>query len=175
MAGSLLLGRVLLRVFGVSSDAVMVAGGLVVLVLGFPMLLTGKVRFHGEGPLNPDRDHALIPLAFPGICGPAAMAALISVTSYVQTLDTQTMRLIGYGVVLAAIAVVCAVGWVILLLSGRIARRLGRDGIEAVCRFMGLLMIVIGVQLLADGVRGFTNAAPRPPVMTMPELTKPAQ
>src|SRR5688572_29438419 len=39
MAGSLLFGRVLLRVFGVSADAVMVAGGLVVLALAFPMLM----------------------------------------------------------------------------------------------------------------------------------------
>lgn len=169
MAGSLLLGQVLLRVFSVSADAVLVAGGLIVLALGFPMLMTGKVKFHSENLGKRNKDHSLIPLAFPGICGPAAMAALISAASYIQALDSQRMQLIGYGFVLAAIVVVCFAAWVILKLSGPIAARLGPDGLEAVARFTALLLIVIGVQLLADGVRGFTEHDPKAPVLTIPE------
>jgi multiple antibiotic resistance protein len=173
MASSLLLGRVLLRVFGVSSDAVMVAGGLVVLALGFPMLMTGKVKFHDGHVKNPRKDHSLIPLAFPGICGPAAMAALISGTSYIQALDTPAKQFAGYVFVLGAIVVVCTAAWVILRFSGTIASRLGPEGLEGLCRFMGLLLIVIGVQLLADGVRGFSLARDSAPGLSLPDPRKP--
>jgi small neutral amino acid transporter SnatA (MarC family) len=64
----------------------------------------------------------------------------------------------GYGIALSGIATVCALAWLILLASGRIAGWLGEDGLDAMCRFLGMLLIVIGVQLLADGVSGFIDS-----------------
>jgi multiple antibiotic resistance protein len=159
MAGSLLLGRVLLRLVGVSAPAVLGAGGLIVVGLGFRMLITGKAGLPAEERSRTDHDYSLIPLAFPGVCGPGAIAALISGSAYIQRLGSPKQVLVGYGVALAGITTVCIAAWIILRLSGPIARWLGRDGLDAMCRFLGMLLIVIGVQLLADGVSGLVAAA----------------
>lgn len=161
MAVSLLLGNVLLRIFGASPDAVLTAGGLVVLALGFPMLMTGRVKFDAEQVADKTKDFALIPLAFPGVCGPGAMAALISGASYIQNLPDPQQRIRGYAVVLAAIVSVCFAAWLILRYSAAIARWLGPTGMNALVRFMGLLLIIIAVQFLADGITGMVKSAPQ--------------
>ena len=166
MAGALLTGRVLLRLVGVSAPAVLAAGGLIVVGLGFRMLITGKAGLPAGEQARADHDCSLIPLAFPGVCGPGAIAALISGSAYIQRLGSPEQVLVGYGVALAGITTVCIAAWIILRLSGRIARSLGSNGLDALCRFLGLLLIVIGVQLLADGVSGLVLAArnsPPPP------------
>src|SRR5262249_11547267 len=156
MAASLLLGRELLQIVGVSPPAVLGAGGIVVMGLGFRMLITGKTSLPNGGTHVPDqaatRDHGLVPLAFPGVCGPGARGVLTSGSSYIQNLGSAGRAMIGYGVALAGIATVCILAYLILLLSRRIATWLGPGGLDGMCRFLGMLLIVIGVQLMADGV-----------------------
>ena len=43
--------------------------------------------------------------------------------------------------------------WVVLLVAPLILRRFGRTGINVMTRFMGLLVMVVGVQFILDGVR----------------------
>lgn len=176
MLASFLLGDGLLRVVKVSLPAVLVAGGLVVIVLGFTMLLTGKLSFHTDHAAEEGRDQSLIPLGFPGVCGPGVIAALISASPVIRTLETTSMQVAGYLVVCAAIILVCLAAWTILRMSGAIERRLGPDGIEAMCRLMGLLLILIGVQCVANGVTGFI-AAPKDatPAGPLPVTASPAE
>lgn len=170
-AASLLIGRVLLRLVGVSAPAVLAAGGLIVLALGFRALITGKAGLPTEKPTRSEHQYALIPLAFPGVCGPGAIAALISASAYIQRLGEPGQVMVGYAIALAGIVTVCAAAWLILRLSGRISRRLGPDGLDAMCRFLGMLLIVIGVQLLADGTTQLIATASRgDPAPSIPVL-----
>ena len=66
--------------------------------------------------------------------------------------------LVGYGVVIGLAT------YVTLSASGRIARVLGRTGINVMTRLMGLILAAMAVELLADGLTGlFPVLASVPP------------
>jgi multiple antibiotic resistance protein len=55
--------------------------------------------------------------------------------------------LVGYGVVVALIT------YAVFSASGRIAKALGKTGINVMTRLMGLILAALAVELLADGLQ----------------------
>ena len=55
---------------------------------------------------------------------------------------------------LAAFALMCVVTWVAFAGGERLARMLGQNAIKVVTRLMGLILAVIGVQMLIVGIQG---------------------
>jgi len=53
-----------------------------------------------------------------------------------------------------AFAVVCVLTWIAFVPSQTLGRFLGQNAIKVVSRLMGLLLTVIGVQMLIAGIRG---------------------
>jgi multiple antibiotic resistance protein len=56
--------------------------------------------------------------------------------------------------VLAALAVICLANLAAFLGSDGLVRHLGRNGITVITRLMGLILAVIGTQMLIVGIRG---------------------
>jgi multiple antibiotic resistance protein len=160
MAVTLFLGGAILAFFSISIAALRVAGGLIVAVLGFRMLfpdpapVTSQV---GESDRELRRDYALIPLALPSLAGAGTIALVMTYSTSLAELPSAVLKLEGYGVALAAIATVSAIAALILRASTGIARRLGDNGLEALTRIMGLLMVCIGIQFIGNGVKEFFN------------------
>ena len=48
---------------------------------------------------------------------------------------------------------VCTLEWALLHSARAISKRMGAAGIEALTRLMGFLLICIGVQFIASGIR----------------------
>jgi small neutral amino acid transporter SnatA (MarC family) len=57
--------------------------------------------------------------------------------------------------VLIAVAVVAAVVWLVLALAGVVQRRIGTRGEAIVVRFMGLVLVAVGAQLVLGGIAEF--------------------
>jgi len=57
--------------------------------------------------------------------------------------------------VLMAVGVVAAVVWMVLALSGLLQQRIGVRGQAIVSRFMGLVLVAIGAQLVLGGIAEF--------------------
>jgi multiple antibiotic resistance protein len=161
MQGTLLVGSGVLMFFNISVPALRIAGGLVVAYLGFRMLFPAPRReaeAASEQTGGGRTDYALIPLAFPSLCGAGTMALLISYSSAIEAADTRLIvSLSAHGVLsLAIITVAFIAGW-LLRSANAVATRLGESGMEAIERIMGLLMVCIGVQFIATGVREFAS------------------
>ena len=60
--------------------------------------------------------------------------------------------------VLVAVAVVAVVVWLVLVLSGVLHQRFGMRGEAVVVRFMGLVLVDIGAQLVLAGIADFFGA-----------------
>jgi multiple antibiotic resistance protein len=58
----------------------------------------------------------------------------------------QLAVLVGYGLVIAAVT------FLVFSASGRIARVLGKTGINVMTRLMGLILAAMAVELLSDGL-----------------------
>ena len=159
METTLLVGSAILAFFNISVPALRIAGGLVVAFLGYRMLFpdhaaeTGGGRAESKGSRQ---DYSLIPLAFPSLCGAGTMALLISYSSTIGAGDIPLpVKFAAHGAGLLAIVTVALLAAWLLHSSTTVAKRLGETGMEAITRIMGLLMVCIGVQFIANGVREF--------------------
>jgi len=156
MLVSLLLGGVLLEFFGISISALRIAGGLIVAYLGFHMLFPGQ-RNAATGRHKPSEkvDYTLIPLAFPNLTGAGSIAVIMGFSTKIATLPTWGEKATGYFIIALAILSVAWLSLLILRASARVVRWFNPHGLDALTRFMGLILVCIGVQLVADGVRSF--------------------
>jgi len=158
MLVALLLGGVLLEFFGISISALRIAGGLIVAYLGFHMLFPGQASAPVKNPRAVGKaDYTLIPLAFPSLTGAGSIAVIMGFSTKITTLPTLGEKATGYAVVALAILSVAWLSLLILRASMRVARWLNPHGMDALTRFMGLALVCIGVQFVADGIRSFSQ------------------
>jgi len=147
---SLLAGALILEFFGISLPALRVAGGLIIARIGFSMLMPEP-----EPPL-PKRDEeesvgkdaiAFTPIALPLLSGPGSIAVTISMATSAGSVGDYVP--IGIGIVIVAM-----LSWLVLRSAGRLVDAMGRTGVNALTRLMGLVLVCIGVQFIATGAIG---------------------
>jgi multiple antibiotic resistance protein len=140
----LFAGALIMSFFGISIPALRVAGGLIVARVGFGMLSPQDPDTTPDSP--PARlDIAFTPLAVPMLSGPGSIAVTIGMAAGAETVSDYVAIAIG-------IALVVVVSWGILRSARSVKRLLGEQGIDALTRIMGFLLVCIGVQFIGIGV-----------------------
>jgi MarC family membrane protein len=147
----LFLGRPLLELMRLSETVIGLAGGLILFLIALRM-----VFHHRDGPLGDadtmdpeDREPYIVPLAIPAIAGPSALATVIVMTSHEPGRWPEWM---------AAITIAMAVSVTVLLLSARISRLVGKRGVNAMERLMGLILTAIAVEMLLNGITNYVRS-----------------
>jgi multiple antibiotic resistance protein len=159
MAVSLFAGALILQAFGISYGALRVAGGLALMILGFGLMYERGPARPTEADRAPQRNPAFFPLAMPGITGPGTIAVTIGISTEAHELPTLGAMALAHLFTLAAMLAVCAVEWLLLRSAPKVSEKLGPIGIEMVTRLSGFLLICVGVQFIASGVRTLVMAA----------------
>jgi multiple antibiotic resistance protein len=162
MAVFLLAGSAIVDFFGISVAGIRIAGGLVIVTLGFRMLFpappppaAGAADPQADPRANPQAyDIAFAPIAMPSLAGPGSISVVLTSAAQIRSLHPEDWRLI-YLAVILGMAVVLVFTYVVLRVSGAMVRFMGRTGIDAMTRIFGFLLISIGVQFLATGVADF--------------------
>src|SRR5262245_51915059 len=117
LAGAVLVGPFVLRLFGISFAAFRVGGGLVVTLTGLDMLRRRQATPPDDPAARPSAaDQLVVPVAMPLIAGPGTII----------TAMTMAARDSGDGMpwmVLVAVAVVATVVWLVLALSSGVYER----------------------------------------------------
>jgi multiple antibiotic resistance protein len=149
-----LLGKVILDYLAVSIDALRIAGGLLLLVIGVMMLYEGDTpRSRRKGAEEPDdephapEDVAFVPLGTPMLAGPGAISVVITLTG------TADMPL-----VLASLALVMLITTLMLWKVDLVFKLIGNAGTRALTRVMGLLTSAYAVQMMLDGISGYVTS-----------------
>jgi len=143
-------GSYILSFFGISLNAMRIAGGLVILSSGYA-LLEGK--FEQNRAINQKvqeealarHEIAFSPMAMPLLSGPGSISLLISM--YAESPDILS-RLVIAGVVVLTGGIVFA----ILRSSPYLYKVLGVTGLKAMSRIMGFIVMTIGVQYIIGGI-----------------------
>ena len=141
LIGFTLLGQVIFKIFGLSSNGFRIAGGIVIFKIGYDML---QARY-SSAKVSPDEvksyanDISVTPLAIPMICGPGAIAQGIMLMEEANHIEKKIALLI-------SIAVVFALIYIILRASTRLNKILGETGNNVMMRLMGLILMVIAVE-----------------------------
>jgi multiple antibiotic resistance protein len=183
------LGQVIFSVFGITSGAFRIAGGVVVFLIGYRMLQgehsalhhtrqareaakagaaglsdgspagsSATTAEHAEGqqpavPVARDSDVgtnsedtvlsvAVSPLAVPLLAGPGTIATAVGFSA--GHWDKVVVTVTAFGIL-------CLATWMSFRAGERIVRALGPAFLTVVTRLMGLILAVIGVQMLLQG------------------------
>ncbi|GHG45288.1 UPF0056 membrane protein [Flavimobilis marinus] len=145
-----LFGQQLLDYMHISLPALQASGGLLLLLIALE-LLTGKMEEPQPGKVG--TNVAMVPLGTPLLAGPGAIVASML---FVQRVDGSAGDWLA---VTAGFFVVCVCLWAAMRFAGLIQRVLGETGVLLVTRIAGLLLAAIAVQLMADAVTAFVQAA----------------
>jgi len=152
-----ILGREIFHAFGITLPAFRIAGGILIAMVGYQMLegQASTVQVPTEADNERSREAAisiaLSPLAMPILAGPGSIATAMSFTAESSVAELSR--------ILSALAIICLVNLAAFRTSGALVRFLGPNGIKVVSRLMGLLLAVIGTQMLITGIRGAVAAS----------------
>ena len=149
----LVAGGVIMNFFGISIPGLRIAGGLVESYLGFRMLFPDAqpLPSAAEAEAMTKQDLSFTPLAMPSLSGPGSIAVVIGISSTLRT-GRGFELVVDYVAVAVGIAITAFISWLVLRASGRLNRLLGANGINAMSRVMGFLLICIGIQFVINGV-----------------------
>ena len=151
---TLFFGVFILEAFGISYGALRIAGGLTIALLGYRMLFGyGYVGLTAKG--GHQRNIAVFPLALPAISGPGAIAVVIGISTEIAELKTAVNQAVAYAATVTSILITCIAIWLTFRSARYISKVTGPDAMEAITRIMGFLLVCIGVQFVASGVRTF--------------------
>ena len=151
IAVSALAGLRIIEFFGISLASFQVGGGMLLLVSALQMLNAQPAESRSadlsEGGDKADAGDsiAIVPLTIPLLTGPATISTMVIYAEKTRHW-WQLAILVGYGVVIG-LAV-----WLAFSLSPRIARVLGRTGINVMTRLMGILLAALAVEVMSDGL-----------------------
>ena len=148
---SALAGLQIIEFFGISLASFQVGGGLLLLMSALQMLNaqpaeSRKEDMHdGEERADTGASIAIVPLTIPLLTGPATISTMVIYAEKTRHW-WQLGVLVLYGVIIG-IAV-----WAAFSLSGRIARVLGKTGINVMTRLMGLILAALAVEVMSEGL-----------------------
>ena len=160
MATFLLAGSAIVDFFGISVPGIRIAGGLIIVTLGFRMLFPAppapapaSAPADAQAPAQ-DYDIAFAPIAMPSLAGPGSISVVLTAAAQIRSLYPEDWIVI-YLAVILGMAAVLAFTYLVLLASGAMVKFMGKAGIDAMTRIFGFLLISIGIQFLLTGVADF--------------------
>ena len=140
-------GKYALELMHLRQEAVSIAGGIVLFLIGVKMIFPPPEGMFGE---IPDGEPLIVPMAVPLIAGPSTMAALLLLANQnpERTADWSIALLIAW---VATAAILFSGTWLYKLLGPR--------ALSALERLMGMLLVAISVQMVLDGVASYLRGS----------------
>jgi multiple antibiotic resistance protein len=145
-------GSLIFKVFGITLPAFKIAGGIILLQIGLDMLQARQSGTRStpeetqEGAAK--EDASIIPLGMPMLAGPGAI-------STVMVLVGDSHEIWQHVVIYGTIVLVAYSSYLVLAGADRVRRYMGETGIRILMRLMGLLLVALAVQFIANGLIDF--------------------
>ena len=142
-------GNALLHHLGVSMAAFRAAMGIILFIMGSRMFFDpdSETQSKTPGPKASARDSiAFFPLAIPMMAGPGAIATIMLIMG-------PGTQMVEKGAALTAMVLVFAIAVLTMAFASRIGDVLGRTGMNAITRILGMLLMALSTQYVFDGVR----------------------
>jgi MarC family membrane protein len=134
----LFMGDPLLRVLGISDPALTIAGGVILFLIALRMVFP----IRGKSGEDIDDEPFIVPLAIPYVAGPSVLAMELLLMSEDPT------RWVTW---LLAISIAWAGAAIIMMFGSQIVNVLGRRGLIAIERLMGMILVALAIQMFLTG------------------------
>jgi multiple antibiotic resistance protein len=141
-----LLGNFIFDLFGITIPAFKITGGILIFFVGFEMLQSKKSNIKNLRKVNIDENIAISPLAIPILAGPGT---IVTATNFVAN----TTSYINIAIVILVFALMCFLNYIAFTLSDIIAKRIGDNVISVIGKLMGLIIAIIGTNMIIQGIK----------------------
>lgn len=141
----LYFGRSLLNLFSLQQEAIGIAGAIVLMIIAIRMIFPSDRNWIDD---LPEGEPFIVPMAIPFIAGPSVLATLMLLTS------REPGRIWDWSL---ALGVAWVANAVILMGSTFLYRFLGKRGLIAMERLMGMLLVAIAVQMFLSAFEGYVS------------------
>lgn len=142
----LFFGRVVLGFLGLSEESIRIAGGIILFLIALKMVFPVKRAAYASDEIQ--GEPLLVPLAIPMVAGPSSMAVVMLMS------NNSPDRMLEW---LLALFIAWLASSMILVSATGLKRFLGRRGLVAMERLMGMLLIALAVQMLLEGIAEYIN------------------
>jgi multiple antibiotic resistance protein len=150
-------GKLIFELFGITLPAFRITGGLLVLVIGFQMLQGSQSSTQQPSDKEKQKSQeaalsvAISPLAMPLLAGPGTIATAMNFSAQGGIVAMLTT--------IAACGVLCAITYVCFVFGNKFVALIGAGALGVITRMMGLILAVIGMQMVIDGIKGAIKLA----------------
>ena len=142
----LFFGRQFLNVLNLSQESVSISGAIILFIIAIRMIFPSSKSYGDE---EIEGDPLLVPLAIPLVAGPSILATLILLVSQ-------------YPDKLMDLSIALFIAWfisaVILFSATAMQSYLGKRGMIAIERLMGMVLIAVAVQMFLNGIKIFLQS-----------------
>ncbi|MDQ0206040.1 MarC family protein [Alkalicoccobacillus murimartini] len=147
----LVIGSYVFKAFGITVDALRIAGGIIIFGIGYKLVIAKSTQSHAlheeehqEGVEK--EDISVTPLGIPLMAGPGTIATVMSLAS------GQTDKLSHSIGVFIAFTLILLVTFVIFYYSSWIDEKLSKTELAVITRLMGLIVTVIAIEMIVKGL-----------------------
>ena len=140
-----ILGKYIFDLFGITIPAFKITGGILLFYVGFEMLMSQKSKVHSLGQKNPDEGIAVSPLAIPILAGPGTIVTAMN--------NVTNASYLHIGIVIGIFALMIYLTYLSFKLSDVIVKKVGENMILVIGKIMGLILAIIGTDMVIDGVK----------------------
>lgn len=135
-------GAGFMKLLALDIAAVKIAGGVILFLIAINMVFpTADGLFNNTGL---KKEPFIVPLAIPAVAGPGALSVVLLLR---ETHPASSL------ILFAAISVAWLISVIILTTAAQLQRFLREEGIMAMERLMGLVLVVIAIQMFLDALR----------------------
>lgn len=145
-------GNLLLKLFGVSFTALRLVGGVVVALIGYDMLQgrqsafiqsTNGAKEEASEKVGDEDSVAITPLGIPLLAGPGVI---------ITAMNFSSGGFANLAITIGAFGLLCVITYFVFLSGKKIKKAIGEPAMKVITRMMGLILAVIGAQMLIEGV-----------------------
>jgi multiple antibiotic resistance protein len=151
-------GEALFRFFGITVDAFLIAGAVLLFLYSMDMvqMRTPRMKTTDEEVQQgmEQEQVGVVPLGIPMLAGPGAFATSMLLSLQVREEPVRIWALV------AAIVTIGLIVWAVLRLAVRLQGFLGPVGMGILIRIEGLILAAIAVQMAVKGIQGIFGLAP---------------
>ncbi|MCW8347316.1 MarC family protein [Vibrio sp. ZSDZ65] len=143
-------GKLIFELFGITLYALRITGGILVFFIGFNMLQGSNTHKSEKSVLNSAAQQnaslgiAVSPLAMPILAGPGTIATAMNFAA-----AGGLMQVI---VTIISFAILCTITYFLFISGERMVKALGPSILSVISKMMGLILAVIGMQMLIEGI-----------------------
>lgn len=137
LIGFFYAGDMLLKLFQVDITSFAVAGAFVLFLMSIEMILDIEV-FKNIGPI---KEATLVPLVFPLLAGAASFTTLLSLRAEYAPIN-----------IVLALTLNMAWVYIVLRMTNRVERLLGKGGIYIIRKFFGIILLAISARLFTANI-----------------------